>query len=88
MKMSDYLKEGFIDEVKGCLVGRGQENVIESIKVNGVGQTVDENKAVNIPVPTKTSDLDNDSGYITEDQVNSKVTEGVASIVANAPEDF
>ena len=88
--MSDYLKEGFIDEVKGCLGGRGsgQENVIESIKINGVGQTVDENKAVDIPVPTKISDLDNDSGYITEDQVNSKVTEGVASIVANAPEDF
>ena len=87
--MSDYLKEGFIDEVKGCLGGRGgQENVIESIKVNGVGQTVDENKAVNIPVPTKTSDLDNDSGYQTNSEVSSTVASEVAKIVADAPEDF
>ena len=87
--MSDYLKEGFIDEVKGCLGGRGgQENVIETIKVNGVGQTVDENKAVNIPVPTKTSDLDNDSGYQTNSEVSSTVAAEVAKIVADAPEDF
>ena len=90
--MDNYLKDDFIDEVKGCLGkegdGSGQANVIESIKVNGVDQSVDSNKSVDIPVPTKTSDLDNDSGYMTEDQVNNKVTEGVASIVADAPEDF
>ena len=90
--MNDYLKDDFIDEVKGCLGkegdGSGLANVIESIKVNGVDQSVDSNKSVDIPVPTKTSDLDNDSGYMTEDQVNNKVTEGVASIVADAPEDF
>ena len=90
--MNNYLKDDFIDEVKGCLGkegdGSGQANVIESIKVNGVDQSVDSNKSVDIPVPTKTSDLDNDSGYMTEDQVNNKVTEGVASIVADAPEDF
>lgn len=83
--MSDYLKDGFIDEVVGCLgkeeSGSGQANVIESIKVNGVDQSVDSNKSVDIPVPTKTSDLDNDSGYMTEDQVNSKVTEGVDVIL-------
>ena len=90
--MNNYLKDDFIDEVKGCLGkegdGSGQANVIESIKVNGVDQSVDSNKSVDIPVPTKTSDLDNDSGYVTEDQVNNKVTEGVASIVADAPENF
>ena len=90
--MNNYLKDDFIDEVKGCLGkegdGSGQANVIESIKVNGVDQSVDSNKSVDIPVPTKTSDLDNDSGYMTEDQVNNKVTEGVSSIVADAPEDF
>lgn len=41
-----------------------QVNVIETIKVNNTAQTVT-NKAVNITVPTKVSDLTNDSGFIT-----------------------
>lgn len=141
--MSDYLKEGFIDQVKGSLnrgnsggsgtVGSGQENVIEKIKVNGVEQSVDGNKAVNIPVPTKTSELENDEGFLKEHQdlseyakskdvptvpsnvseftndkqyqtaddvtgtlepyaksadVTKQITDEVAKIVANAPEDF
>lgn len=47
---------------------------------------MDSNKSVDIPVPTKTSDLDNDSGYMTEDQVNSKVTEGVGVILEDIDE--
>lgn len=43
-------------------------NVIETIKVNSVDQTVT-NKAVNITVPTKTSDITNDSGFITEEDI-------------------
>lgn len=39
-------------------------NIIEKIKVNNVEQTIS-NKAVNINVPTKTSDITNDSGFIT-----------------------
>lgn len=88
--MNDYLKDGFIDEVKGSLNrgGGGDKNIIEKVKVNGVEQTVDSNKEVNIPVPTKTSELENDSDYKTADDVTTKVTEEVAKIVANAPEDF
>lgn len=41
-----------------------QANVIESIKVNGTAQTIT-SKAVDITVPTATSDLTNDSGFIT-----------------------
>lgn len=41
-----------------------QANVIESVKVNGTALTVI-SKAVDVTVPTKTSDLDNDSGFIT-----------------------
>ena len=41
-------------------------NVIESVKVNGTALTPDSNKAVDIPVATKTSELENDSGYITD----------------------
>mgnify|MGYP002525678208 CR=1 FL=1 len=42
-----------------------QVNKIETIKVNNVTQTIT-NKTVNIPVPTKTSDINNDSGFITK----------------------
>ena len=43
-----------------------QVNKIESIKVNGTAQAIT-NKAVNIEVPTKLSDLDNDTGFIADD---------------------
>lgn len=36
---------------------------IDSISVNGTTQTIDANKNVNITVPTKTSDLTNDSNF-------------------------
>lgn len=45
-----------------------QVNKIESIKRNGTALTIT-NKAVDISVPTKTSDITNDSGYITIDDV-------------------
>lgn len=40
-----------------------QENVIESVSVNGT-ELVPENKSIDITVPTKLSELENDSGYI------------------------
>lgn len=47
----------------------GEPNVIEEVKVNGTALPVSQ-KAVNVPVPTKTSDLTNDgdgqSGFATE----------------------
>ena len=46
-----------------------QVNKIESVKVNNVVQTIT-NKSVDISVPTKTSDISNDSGYITKDVNN------------------
>lgn len=61
-----------------------QANVIESVKVNGTALSVS-SKAVNVTVPTKTSELTNDSsfttmlavegkGYQTSSQVNFIVT--------------
>ena len=41
-------------------------NIIEIVKKNGTELTPDEYKAINIIVPTKTSDIDNDSGFITK----------------------
>ena len=95
--MNNFLKDGFIDPAKRALQSLGDKNVIESIKVNGVDQDVD-NKAVNIKIPTKNSELENDSGYLTQYQdltgyaktedVTKQVTEEISKIVAGAPEDF
>lgn len=43
----------------------GEPNIIEVVKRNGVALTVTD-KSVNVIVPTKTSDLDNDAGYIND----------------------
>lgn len=48
--------------------GGGQMNVIESISVNGVN-IPPVNKNVALSVPTKTSDLTNDSGFMTASRV-------------------
>ena len=66
--------------------GSGEENTIDSISVNGVSVAPDENKNVDITVPsidglaktedipTKVSELTNDSGYLTEHQdISGKV---------------
>lgn len=50
-----------------------QANVIESVKVNGT-KCEPSSKAVDISVPTKVSQLTNDSGFQTSTQVNSIVT--------------
>ena len=42
-----------------------QAGAIDSISVNGTPQTIDANKNVDLTVPTKVSDLTNDSGFIT-----------------------
>ena len=50
-----------------------QVNVIESVKVNGTKLTPS-SKAVDISVPTKTSQLTNDSGYQSATSVESIIT--------------
>jgi len=57
------------DELLGKL-----NSALQGIKVNGEAQTVTEN-GVDIAVPTKVSDIENDAGYITLDEV----PEGVAA---------
>ena len=69
--LTDELKANYDDAYEHSQVAHApadaQANVIEKIKVNGVEQTVTE-KAVDIAVPTKVSELTNDSGYLTEHQ--------------------
>lgn len=55
----------------------GEENRIDSVSLNGIPIIPDAHKNVNIEisVPTKTSELENDSGYITEEDVPTKLSE-------------
>lgn len=50
-------------------ISQGEYNKINTISVNSTNQTPDSNKNVNITVPTKVSQLDNDLGFITSDIV-------------------
>lgn len=49
---------------------------IDTIKVNGTTQTIT-NKTVDLSVPTKTSDIANDSGYVTSTDYATSATGGV-----------
>ena len=51
---------------------------IDVIKVNGTTQTIT-NKAVDLTVPTKVSDLTNDSGFQTQSDVQSAIDTAVSS---------
>lgn len=58
-----------------------QVNKIENIKVNGLGIEIGEDdKSVDIPVPTKVSDLENDSNYVAYDETNGMVLPSNMSI--------
>lgn len=63
------------DRVNDLIAEGGEPNVIEIVKVNGTALTPDANKAVNVAVPTETSQLTNDgdgtSNYATEDYVDA-----------------
>lgn len=55
-----------------------QANKIESIKVNGAAQTIGSDKSVNISVPTKTSQLNNDSTFQTSAQVVAAIKAAIS----------
>lgn len=65
-------------------VQTGTESKIDKIEVNGVEQPIVD-KTVNIAVPTKTSQLNNDSGYITANDIPVKSVDGATGdVVTNA----
>lgn len=65
---------GRVDELE---TAGGEPNVIEKVKVNGVEQQVSE-KAVDITVPTKVSELNNDSQF----QTNTEVAQAIQTAIA------
>lgn len=73
-KASVTALEGRVDEIVST---GGEPNVIETVKVNGVAQEVSE-KAVDIKVPTKVSELSNDSAF----QTNSEVAQAIQTAIA------
>ena len=50
-----------------------EKNVIVGIQKNGTNLSVDSNRKVNITVPTKTSDLTNDSSFVTQTTLNTTI---------------
>ena len=66
-------------KIQGVVNAGGQPNVIEEIQVNGVKQTVT-NKIVNILMATKVSELDNDSKFQSESEVNALISAAVEAL--------
>lgn len=69
--------EDLAEQVEGLVTAGGEPNVITSIKVNGAAQEV-QDKAVDITVPTKVSDLTNDSQF----QTNTQVAQAIQTAIA------
>lgn len=72
LSTNDYTSE---EKTKLSGIASGaQANVIESVNVNGTALSVT-SKAVNVTVPTKTSQLTNDSTYVKKAEIPIKVSE-------------
>lgn len=67
--------EELAEQVDGIIAEGGEPNVITGVKVNGAALEIAD-KAVDIPVPVKVSQLDNDSGFQTQAQVQAAVAAG------------
>lgn len=81
--LTNELKSNYDDAVTkaNALTTAGAEaNKINTIKINGVASKPDSSKAVDITVPTKVSELANDSGYQTESQVASSIATALGKI--------
>lgn len=66
------------DRVDDIVSTGGEPNTINAIKVNGTEQTIAD-KAVNISVPTKVSELTNDSSYQTNSEVAAAIQQAIAA---------
>lgn len=74
--LTDALKQGYDGAVTHAAAAHApagaQVNVIEAVKVNGTAAEIAD-KAVNIAVPTKVSEIANDSKFQTEEEVDAKI---------------
>ena len=61
----------------------GEDNVIETVKVNGTALTPDANKAVNVTVPTTVASLTDAANYALRSQLGTAATANTESAVAD-----
>lgn len=61
-----------------------EHNVVVGVQKNGADLTPDANRKVNIEVPTKISDVTNDSGFISETTIDEKISAAVTGALQPA----
>lgn len=71
--LKDHYDAAYNHSLSNHAPANAQENIIESVKVNGSPLAISE-KAVNITVPTKVSQLENDSNFQTDTQVGNSIS--------------
>ena len=77
--------EGKVDNL---VTAGGEPNKIEKIKVNGSEQSISEtDKSVDIKVPTKVSDLDNDSKFQKDTEVKETVDAAINKFMTDVSDD-
>ena len=75
-------------KVDNLVTAGGEPNKIEKIKVNGSEQTISEaDKSVDIKVPTKVSDLDNDSKFQKDTEVKATVDAAINKFMTDVSDD-
>lgn len=75
-------------KINNLTAAGGEPNKIEKVKVNGTEQSISStDKSVNIAVPTKTSQLANDSGYQTAAQLQSAVNSAINEFATKISDD-
>lgn len=62
-----------------------ERNSIVTVAVNGVNLSPDSNRKVDVPVPTKVSDITNDSGFVTANDLADVATSGDYGDLDNTP---
>lgn len=66
------------ERVGGLVIAGGEPNVITAVKVNGAALPVTD-KAVDVAVPAKVSQLTNDSGFQTSTEVGTAIQAAIAA---------
>ena len=68
----DWTKTAYDHSQAAHAPSNAERNVIVGVQKNGADIAVDSNRKVNITVPTKTSEITNDSGFITTSATTAK----------------
>lgn len=81
----EHENKAILDEITQSVINtwnKAEANAIKSIKVNGTALSIAVDKSVNISVPKKMSDITNDSGFQTEDDVAEAIASAIDGVVS------